>query len=83
MKVGVARESAAGERRVALVPEALGKLTAAEAREDADRVRVADGLRQERALVDVAERRLEQVPAERVQQQSADRRPHRDDQPST
>ena len=29
MKVGVARESAAGERRVALVPEALGKLTAA------------------------------------------------------
>ncbi len=29
MKVGVARESAAGERRVALVPEALGKLQAA------------------------------------------------------
>ena len=29
MNVGVARESAAGERRVALVPEALGKLTAA------------------------------------------------------
>ena len=29
MKVGVAREGAAGERRVALVPEALGKLTAA------------------------------------------------------
>ena len=29
MKVGVARESAAGERRVALVPEALSKLTAA------------------------------------------------------
>jgi NAD(P) transhydrogenase subunit alpha len=29
MKVGVARESAAGERRVALVPEAIGKLTAA------------------------------------------------------
>jgi H+-translocating NAD(P) transhydrogenase subunit alpha len=29
MKVGVARETAAGERRVALVPEALGKLTAA------------------------------------------------------
>ncbi len=29
MKVGVARESAAGERRVALVPERLGKLTAA------------------------------------------------------
>jgi NAD(P) transhydrogenase subunit alpha len=29
MKVGVARESAAGERRVALVPESLGKLTAA------------------------------------------------------
>jgi H+-translocating NAD(P) transhydrogenase subunit alpha len=29
MKVGVVRESAAGERRVALVPEALGKLTAA------------------------------------------------------
>lgn len=29
MKVGVAREIAAGERRVALVPEALGKLTAA------------------------------------------------------
>jgi NAD(P) transhydrogenase subunit alpha len=29
MKVGVARESAAGERRVALVPEALGRLTAA------------------------------------------------------
>ena len=28
MKVGVARETAAGERRVALVPEALGKLTA-------------------------------------------------------
>ena len=28
MKVGVARESAAGERRVALVPEALGKLAA-------------------------------------------------------
>ena len=26
MKVGVARESAPGERRVALVPEALGKL---------------------------------------------------------
>ncbi|HEX7472449.1 MAG TPA: Re/Si-specific NAD(P)(+) transhydrogenase subunit alpha [Candidatus Limnocylindrales bacterium] len=29
MKVGVARESAPGERRVALVPETLGKLTAA------------------------------------------------------
>jgi NAD(P) transhydrogenase subunit alpha len=29
MKVGVAKESAPGERRVALVPEALGKLTAA------------------------------------------------------
>src|SRR5690242_9449884 len=29
MQVGDARESAAGERRVALVPEALGKLTAA------------------------------------------------------
>src|SRR5437762_4437787 len=29
MKVGVARESAPGERRVALVPEALGRLTAA------------------------------------------------------
>jgi H+-translocating NAD(P) transhydrogenase subunit alpha len=29
MKVGVARETAVGERRVALVPEALGKLTAA------------------------------------------------------
>ncbi|MBA3875934.1 MAG: NAD(P)(+) transhydrogenase (Re/Si-specific) subunit alpha [Anaerolinea sp.] len=29
MKIGVARESAPGERRVALVPEALGKLTAA------------------------------------------------------
>jgi NAD(P) transhydrogenase subunit alpha len=29
MKVGVARETAAGERRVALVPEALGKLMAA------------------------------------------------------
>jgi proton-translocating NAD(P)+ transhydrogenase subunit alpha len=29
MKVGVARESVAGERRVALVPEALGKLQAA------------------------------------------------------
>lgn len=29
MKVGVARETAAGERRVALVPEALGKLTTA------------------------------------------------------
>ena len=29
MKVGVAMETAAGERRVALVPEALGKLTAA------------------------------------------------------
>ena len=29
MKVGVARETATGERRVALVPEALGKLTAA------------------------------------------------------
>jgi len=29
MKVGVAGETAAGERRVALVPEALGKLTAA------------------------------------------------------
>ena len=29
MKVGVARETAAGERRVALVPEGLGKLTAA------------------------------------------------------
>ena len=29
MKVGVARETAAGERRVSLVPEALGKLTAA------------------------------------------------------
>ena len=27
MKVGVARETAPGERRVALVPEALGKLT--------------------------------------------------------
>ncbi|HEX9551443.1 MAG TPA: Re/Si-specific NAD(P)(+) transhydrogenase subunit alpha [Candidatus Limnocylindrales bacterium] len=30
MKIGVARETAPGERRVALVPEALGKLTAAE-----------------------------------------------------
>src|ERR1019366_10398442 len=29
MKVGVAMETAAGERRVALVPEVLGKLTAA------------------------------------------------------
>jgi NAD(P) transhydrogenase subunit alpha len=29
MKVGVARETATGERRVALVPEVLGKLTAA------------------------------------------------------
>ena len=29
MKVGVARETAPGERRVALVPESLGKLTAA------------------------------------------------------
>ncbi|HEV8545493.1 MAG TPA: Re/Si-specific NAD(P)(+) transhydrogenase subunit alpha [Candidatus Limnocylindrales bacterium] len=29
MKVGVAKEAAPGERRVALVPEALGKLTAA------------------------------------------------------
>jgi proton-translocating NAD(P)+ transhydrogenase subunit alpha len=29
MKVGVARETAAGERRVALVPDALGKLTSA------------------------------------------------------
>ncbi len=29
MKVGVAKETAAGERRVALVPEALGKLTVA------------------------------------------------------
>src|SRR5262245_44711161 len=29
MKVGVARETVAGERRVALVPEALGKLQAA------------------------------------------------------
>ena len=29
MKIGVARESAPGERRVALVPEALGKLTVA------------------------------------------------------
>jgi NAD(P) transhydrogenase subunit alpha len=29
MKVGVARETVAGERRVALVPEVLGKLTAA------------------------------------------------------
>jgi NAD(P) transhydrogenase subunit alpha len=29
MKVGVARETAAGERRVALTPETLGKLTAA------------------------------------------------------
>ena len=29
MKVGVARETAAGERRVALVPETLGKLTGA------------------------------------------------------
>ena len=29
MKVGVARETAAGERRVALVPEVLGKLTSA------------------------------------------------------
>ena len=29
MKVGVAKETAAGERRVALVPEALGQLTAA------------------------------------------------------
>ena len=29
MKVGVARETATGERRVALVPDALGKLTAA------------------------------------------------------
>ena len=29
MKIGVAKETAPGERRVALVPEALGKLTAA------------------------------------------------------
>ena len=29
MRVGVARETAPGERRVALVPDALGKLTAA------------------------------------------------------
>ncbi|HKG56874.1 MAG TPA: hypothetical protein VKA85_06480, partial [Candidatus Limnocylindrales bacterium] len=29
MKVGVARETAPGERRVALVPEALGKLKTA------------------------------------------------------
>ena len=29
MKIGVAKETAAGERRVALVPDALGKLTAA------------------------------------------------------
>jgi proton-translocating NAD(P)+ transhydrogenase subunit alpha len=29
MKIGVARETASGERRVALVPESLGKLTAA------------------------------------------------------
>src|SRR3990172_6313967 len=29
MKLGVERETAAGERRVALVPESLGKLTAA------------------------------------------------------
>ena len=29
MKVGVAKETAPGERRVALVPEVLGKLTAA------------------------------------------------------
>ena len=29
MKVGVAKETAPGERRVALVPEALGKLKAA------------------------------------------------------
>src|SRR5512146_2707110 len=29
MKIGVARETAPGERRVALVPEALGKLQAA------------------------------------------------------
>ena len=29
MKVGVAKETAPGERRVALVPEAIGKLTAA------------------------------------------------------
>ena len=29
MKVGVAKETAPGERRVALVPEALGKLQAA------------------------------------------------------
>jgi len=29
MKVGVARETTPGERRVALVPEVLGKLTAA------------------------------------------------------
>ena len=29
MKVGVAKETAPGERRVALVPEALGRLTAA------------------------------------------------------
>ena len=29
MKDGVAKETAPGERRVALVPEALGKLTAA------------------------------------------------------
>ena len=29
MKVGVAKETAPGERRVALVPEGLGKLTAA------------------------------------------------------
>jgi NAD(P) transhydrogenase subunit alpha len=30
MKVGVAKETAPGEQRVALVPEALGKLQAAE-----------------------------------------------------
>ncbi|MEA2619300.1 MAG: Alanine dehydrogenase/PNT, N-terminal domain, partial [Chloroflexota bacterium] len=29
MKVGVAKETAPGERRVALVPEVLGKLKAA------------------------------------------------------
>src|SRR6478609_9399220 len=29
MKIGVAKETAPGERRVALVPEVLGKLTAA------------------------------------------------------
>jgi len=29
MKIGVARETAPGERRVALVPDALAKLTAA------------------------------------------------------